>query len=219
MTHRVPDRTLGSALRRWRVLHRVKQAHAAERLGVAQSTVSRWEAGLQGMSPQERRGVERIVAARLDSAADRVLAGLVTDVPRPVHLICDLGHRLLACSEARAREFGIGGDGLLGSSLLRFATDELRAAEERLVQEGWYDRVVPIPLVIETGRNRSRLVPIRQGRCRWTRFVLSDGRAVRLVETLDPARSSQAMPEARRSGRVGRSADDPAAARRVRGTT
>jgi hypothetical protein len=129
-----------------------------------------------------------------------VLAGLVTDASRPVHLICDISHRLLACSEARAREFGIGADVLFGTSLLRFASDELVAADQRLVDEGWHDQAVPAPLMMDTGRNRSRLVPIWPGRCRWTRFILSDGRAVRLVETLEGARSSPATSAGRRSG-------------------
>ncbi len=201
MAYRISDRVLGGALRRWRVLHRVKQAHAAERLGVAQSTISRWEAGLQAMSSAERLAVEQIVAARLDNAADRVLAGLVSDVPRPVHLICDHSHRLLACSRHRAREFGINPSALLGASLLRFATDELVAADEQLGEEGWYDQAMPVPLVIDTGRNRSRLVPIRSGRCRWTRFILSDGSAVRLVETLAPVLPLRPTPAVRRIAR------------------
>jgi predicted transcriptional regulator len=55
---------LGSALRRWRLLHRVKQGHAAELFGVAQSTISRWEAGRQAMEPTERAKVEALVSAR-----------------------------------------------------------------------------------------------------------------------------------------------------------
>ena len=45
---------LGPQLKRWRTLHRMKQSHAAELFGVAQSTISRWEAGIQQMSPDER---------------------------------------------------------------------------------------------------------------------------------------------------------------------
>lgn len=199
MAHRVSDRALGFALRRWRLMHRVKQAHAAERLGVAQSTISRWEAGLQAMSAAERCAIERIVAARLDNAADRVLAGLVTDAPRAVHLICDHNHRLLAFSASRAHEFGIDAHALLGTSLLRFATDDLAAADVRLDEYGWYDQAMPEPLVIDTGHNQSRVVPIRRSRCRWTRFILSDGAAVRLVETLDAAPPPPATLANRRS--------------------
>lgn len=154
------------------------------------------------MSAAERCAIERIVAARLDNAADRVLADLITDAPRAVHLICDHSHRLLACSGPRASEFGIGAHELLGTPLLRFATDELAAANDRLDEEGWHDQAMPEPLVIETGRNRSRLVPIRQGRCRWTRFILSDGAAVRLVETIDAAPPPPARPAGRQSNRA-----------------
>ncbi|WP_371350758.1 helix-turn-helix domain-containing protein, partial [Salmonella sp. M265] len=49
MTEPLPSSSLGPALRRWRLLHRVKQTHAAELLGVAQSTISRWESGTQAL--------------------------------------------------------------------------------------------------------------------------------------------------------------------------
>ena len=98
---------LGSALRRWRLLNRIKQTHAAELFGVAQSTISRWESGAQEMEPAERAQVERRLSARLDAAADRALARLVDAGPSPMHLVCDLSHALLACSPSRAAEFGV----------------------------------------------------------------------------------------------------------------
>ena len=49
---------------------------------------------------------------------------------------------------------------------------------------GWRDGMAPPSLEFATGANGSALVPIRPGRCRWTRLVLSDGSAARLVETL-----------------------------------
>lgn len=180
----IPSLALGAALRRWRLLHRVKQQHAAEMLDVAQSTISRWESGRQAMELAERAKVEAIVSARLDTAADRVLAQLVGESPRSVHLICDFTHRLLACSAARANEFGVPAHGLIGRSLRRFATEKIEAEEQLLADRGWYDRPVPLPIEFETGRNASRVVPIRQSRCRWTRLLLSDGSPARLVETL-----------------------------------
>jgi transcriptional regulator with XRE-family HTH domain len=175
---------LGAALRRWRLLHRVKQAHAAELFGVAQSTISRWEAGRQAMEPGEQAKVEAVVAARLDTAADRALAALVTESPRAVHLVCDLTHRLLALSSARASEFGVPTRALIGRSLRRYATAEIVATDEALAERGWHDAPAPLPVEFETGANRSRIVPIRPSRCRWTRLLLSDGTPARLVETL-----------------------------------
>jgi transcriptional regulator with XRE-family HTH domain len=183
---------LGRALRRWRLLHGVKQQHAAEVVGVAQSTISRWEAGQQAMEPAERAKIEAIVSARLDSAADRVLATLVSESPRPVHLICDLTHCLLACSVRRAQEFGICATDLLGSSLLCYATEEILAREQTLGGVGWYDEPAPQPIEFHTGANESRIVPIWESRCRWTRLLLSDGTPARLVETL--SRESRSRP-------------------------
>jgi transcriptional regulator with XRE-family HTH domain len=131
---------LGPALRRWRLLHRVKQAHAAELFGVAQSTISRWESGLQAMEPAEQAKVEAVVGARFDAAADRVLAALICESPRAVHLICDLTHRLLACSSRRAEQFGVPQSELIGRSLWRFAPPKLVAVEGTLAGRGWYER-------------------------------------------------------------------------------
>jgi transcriptional regulator with XRE-family HTH domain len=195
----VQNSSLGPALRRWRVLHRVKQRHAAELFGVAQSTVSRWESGRQAMEPEEQAKVEAVVGARLDAAADRVLAALVCESPRAVHLICDLTHRLLACSSRRAEQFGVPESDLIGRSLWPFATDALAAMEGTLAGRGWYERLAPPPLEIDTGRNRSPIVRIRPSRCRWTRLLLSGGTPARLVETLSlnaARRSTPAGPTA-----------------------
>ncbi|MFM0041730.1 helix-turn-helix transcriptional regulator [Paraburkholderia metrosideri] len=175
---------LGIALKRWRLLHRVKQTHAAEIFSVAQSTVSRWEAGLQEMEPAERVKVERLLAARLESAADRALDRLVTESPREVHLVCDFTHRLLACSSSRAAQFGVPVAALLGRSLWRYATPEIMAKEHLLDDLGWRSVLAPLPLEFGSGVNHSSHVPIHDSRCRWTRMTLSDGTAVRLVETL-----------------------------------
>jgi transcriptional regulator with XRE-family HTH domain len=180
----LPHRPLGPALRRWRALNRVKQAHAAELLGVAQSTVSRWESGAQEMEAAQRGRVEALVGARLTSSGDAALARLVREHGRGAHLICDGSHRLLALSQARRREFGCDADQLMGRSLYPFITEELARVETGLDELGWFDLASPPAVVAETGANGSDLVPIRPGRCRLTRMILSDGTAARLVETL-----------------------------------
>lgn len=179
-----PPIPLGAALRRWRALHRVKQAHAADIFGVAQSTISRWESGVQEMETAERRRVEDVLAARLEGPAERALARLIEESRRPVHLVCDISHRLLALSPARAQEFAAGGLELKNQSLWPFITAELAATEAGLEAAGWYDLPVPPAIEAETGANCSAVVPIRPGRCRWTRLLLSDGSAARLVETI-----------------------------------
>lgn len=175
---------LGPALKRWRLLHRVKQSHAAELFNVNQSTISRWESGTQAMEPAERARAEKLLSARLDAAADHALARLVGESPRPVHLVCDITHRLLACSARRAAEFGAPLSTLLGRSLWRYATPEIAGKEALLDNIGWRDALAPPSLEFVTGTNDSELVPIAQSLCRWTRLTLSDGTAARLVETL-----------------------------------
>ncbi|MGN7740826.1 helix-turn-helix domain-containing protein [Pseudomonas sp. 22526] len=175
---------LGVALRRWRLLHRVKQQHAAQLFNVAQSTISRWESGAQAMEPAEQARLEQLLAARLQPGADQALARLVNDSPRPVHLVCDLTHRLLACSPARAAQFSVPVSELLGESLWGFSTAEIVSQEAALDDLGWRSMLAPPSLEFVSGANDSAIVPIRQSLCRWTRLTLSDGTAARLVETL-----------------------------------
>ncbi|WP_445178101.1 transcriptional regulator [Pseudomonas sp. McL0111] len=174
----------GIALRRWRLLHRVKQSHAAELFNVTQSTISRWESGVLAMDVAAHRQLEQLLAARLDGAADQALARLVRESLRPVHLVCDLTHRLLACSPARAAQFTGPLSELLGESLWRFATPQILDMELALDGVGWRELQAPPALEFITGSNDSSLVPIHSSRCRWTRIALSDGSAARLVETL-----------------------------------
>jgi len=171
-------------LKRWRLLHRVKQSHAADMFRVSQSTISRWEAGVQDAEPEQRARIEALLKARLDSAADHALARLVACSSQPVHLVCDLTHRLLACSVPRAAEFGVPVAGLLGRSLWPFATEEIAAQETSLDALGWREGIAAPALEFATGANDSLLVPIHQSQCRWTRLTLSDGSTARLVETL-----------------------------------
>jgi len=172
---------LGRSLKTWRALRRMKQMQAAELLSVSQGTISRWESGRLIPTGPEQVVLRLLLAARLDSAADHQLAQFVMQSSRPMHLICDLTHRLLAWSPSRAEDAG--GANLLGSSLWRYASDELRATERLLPELGWYQ---PAPPAIEglTGANRARRLRIRPGRFRFTRFQLSDGSFTRLVETI-----------------------------------
>jgi transcriptional regulator with XRE-family HTH domain len=179
-----PPPALGRSLRAWRAARRVKQAHAAEILGVSQATVSRWESGALAPSPRETARLADLLAARPETDADRALLDLVESSTQSTHLICDLSHRLLAASPARSGEWGLPKEDLLGVSLWRYASAAIVTAEAGLGEAGWYD-VLPPSLTVETGPNGSNEVPIRPGRMRWTRLRLSDGRFARLVRTQD----------------------------------
>lgn len=173
---------LGRSLRVWRALRRMKQGHAAELLGVSQATVSRWESGHQVPTLAEREALRRLMAAHLDGAADQALGRLVRGSAREAHLICDLTHRLLAASPARELRWKVSARELMGTSMWRYHTEAIARAEARLPALGWYGEAPPEVEVI-TGANDSAEVPIRRGRCRWTRLRLSDGSYARLVET------------------------------------
>lgn len=172
-------------LRTWRALHGVKQSHMAEMLGVRQVQVSRWESGQQQPGPGERAAIVELLTARLTGDADRTLARFVRETAAPMHLVCDLTHRLLAYSPARARQFRRSSGELDGRSLWACASAEISRAEEALEDLGWYDLPAP-SLELHTGAHRSDLIEIPESVFRWTRFRLSDGTHARLVETLDP---------------------------------
>ena len=70
-----------------------------------------------------------------------------------------------------------------GRSLWRFATEEIRAAESRLGELGWYDDGVA-QVSFENGANGSEIVPIEPGVLVWERLQLSDSTLARLVTSL-----------------------------------
>ena len=170
----------GRALRRWRRLRGLKQSHAAELFGVTQATLSRWERGHHRLPEQAASKLSRLLAAPLDSAGDAGLRRLVESSALPVHLICDLSHRLLAASPARFAQWTADAAQLRGTSLWRFATDEIRLAESRLGEAGWYDDGTT-EVRFWTGANHDSLVPIEPGVLVWERLTLSDGTLARLV--------------------------------------
>jgi transcriptional regulator with XRE-family HTH domain len=175
---------IGRTLKMWRALRRVKQAHAAELFGVSQTTISRWESGAQGVEEDRRVAIMRVLEARLDSAADRQLAMLVARSNAPIHLVCDLTHRLLALSPRRARDCKVAAATLIGASLWPHASESIIALERDLPDLGWLE---PAPPVVEgaTGPNASDMLVIRPSRFRYTRFQLSSGGHARLVETIE----------------------------------
>jgi transcriptional regulator with XRE-family HTH domain len=173
----------GRALRRWRRLRGVKQSHAAELFGVTQATLSRWERGHHRLPDTAARKLSSLLAAPLESAADAGLRRLVESSALRVHLICDLSHRLLAASPARFAEWTADAAELRGVSLWAFATDEIRSAEGRLGELGWYDDGAA-QMSFWTGANDSPVVSIDPGILLWERLQLSDGTLARVVTSM-----------------------------------
>lgn len=180
MTER--DRAEGRALRRLRQLRGVKQEDLAARLGVNQTTVSRWERGLLSVTAQQAGAIRAVLGAP-DPALDRVLRGLVEGSFRKLHLICDRTHRLLAASPARQAEWRLSFRDLARRPMIGFASPEILAMEAMLANHGWGEGGAD-NLVLETGANGDCDVPIQPGRVLWERVLLSDGSAARLVTTL-----------------------------------
>ena len=134
--------------------------------------------------PTARRASSRVCwPRRSNSAADAGLRRLVESSALRVHLICDLSHRLLAASPARFAEWTADAAELRGVSLWAFATDEIRSAEGRLGELGWYDDGAT-QMSFWTGANDSPVVSIDPGILLWERLQLSDGTLARLVTSL-----------------------------------
>jgi transcriptional regulator with XRE-family HTH domain len=169
-------------LKRLRLLRGMKQSHVAELLKVTQATVSRWERGLQLPSPDQEQAMLRLLTQPLCPGQDRALRRLVESSSKPVHLICDLTHRLLAVSGPRAALWRVPAGDMYGHSLWRFATPEIREAEARLEALGWDDETAPM-VAVNTGAALEQVVPIIPGWMLWERIRLEDGHEARLVTT------------------------------------
>lgn len=179
-----PSYNLGARLRRFRRLHGIKQDYLADTLSVSQGLISRWEAGKHLPSPEAAQQILDLIAVAPDSSSDRALVRLVESTKVPVHLICDATHRLLAASHPREREWRASADTYIGSSLWRFATEEIVMAEERLSEVGWFDIAHPVRISIPTKGNGSNEMRILPSTLEWESIGLADGRMGRLVTTV-----------------------------------
>lgn len=180
---------VGSALAAARRARGLKQAHAAELLGVAQPTISRIERGQIEPMGKLRARLLDLLAAHLDPVGDAALRRLVEGAAFPVHLVCDLSHRLLVASRPREREWRRPVAELLGAALWRYASDDIRAAEATLPGLGWGERGGAAVLEFDTGANATSGLRIAPATLAWERVILSDGAPARLVSSLaSPAR-------------------------------
>jgi len=171
---------LGPSLRRWRVLNRVKQQALAAEIGVSQAKISRWESGRYEPEGRDLQKVTTLLRARPDSAADQALLMLVTHSRSSVHLVCDITHRLLAVSPARALDWHVPAADLMGRPLWRFASSAIQRAETKLAENGWFEATSP-DIVFETELAEFSELTIPKSRIRISRLPLSDGRFARLV--------------------------------------
>lgn len=157
----------------------VKQAALAEMMAVDQATVSRWENGAQLPGrPVQEAVLNTLGAQRTD---DRALRRLVETSTDAVHLVEEASHICLAYSKNRAMEWKQWPGSLIGTSLWRFATDEIRQAEYELTDEGWWDAHLPEPKRFRTSAAYHDEITIRAGAILWERLYLADGTPVRLV--------------------------------------
>jgi len=181
MTMHLP---IGQALRRFRRLHSIKQAHLAEMMGVSQGSVSRWESATHEPDTAQRERLLAMIAARTSGAGDAALKRLIASSRCRVHLICDATHRLLAASPARAASWRTDVTPHLGLSLWRYASDEIIAAQDGLAERGWFASPSQ-SMKFYTSGNDSETIVIHAGMMRWETIMLADGRVGRLTTALD----------------------------------
>ncbi|MDV7142147.1 helix-turn-helix transcriptional regulator [Tropicimonas sp. TH_r6] len=170
-------------LKRQRIAIGLKQAALAHLLGLNQTTVSRWESGRQIPDPaMQQRALECVAARRTDDVA---LKRLVESSTLAMHLVDDADHTCLAYSKRRARDWHTTGRQMLGTSLWRFATDEIRKAEQALATQGWWDEALPAPRKVFTSEAIYPELRISPGGMLWERIYLADGTPARLVTGID----------------------------------
>lgn len=186
---------IGRALRRLRRLGGIKQSHVAELAGVTQATVSRWESGAHAPDPDQAERILRILEARLDGNADRALKRLIESSARSVHLVCDATHTLLAASPGRETEWLHPVGDYLGQRMFRFATDEIRRAEEQLVELGWFEPMGP-PILLWNSLNELPEIRMLPGLMVWERVRLADGGMARLCSKLTSDEVPVLVPDA-----------------------
>lgn len=174
-----PFPSFAQRLRGLRRTKGLKQSALAHDLCVAQTTVSRWEAGQQTPSAEmQQRALGILANARTD---DTALRRLVESAGNYVHLVEEATHVCLAYSRLRAGDWRTSQQALLGVSLWQFATDEIRQAEAELVDSNWWSERVPTPKSFVTSRQVHDQITISAGGILWERLYLSDGTPVRLV--------------------------------------
>ncbi|WP_397400141.1 helix-turn-helix transcriptional regulator [Phenylobacterium sp.] len=177
----ISDKTLpafGARLRRLRRLRGWKQSQVAEFANVSQTTVSRWEVG--EIEPDAWLMAKVLYWVGSSSGHDSALRRLVQSSRHPVHLIGEADHRLLSASEPRVREWRRSAGELLGSSLWRFATDEIVEAEKALIDRGWWAQADPAPVLVTTRNYDGPELRIVAGTMTWERVYLGDGTPARL---------------------------------------
>lgn len=172
------------AVRRTRVLLGMKQSHLAELVGVGQSSLSKWESGIH-VPPREKLALlARFVVEAPGEPSNAILKRLVEQSSREIHLVCDATHCLLAASPSRRAEWRLP-EGT-GIPMWRYATAEIRRAEERLAGLGWADGP-DMAVVFATSESHDPVVPIRPGRVLWERLPIGGLGWGRLVTTLHHA--------------------------------
>lgn len=168
----------GTRLKRLRRARCVKQFALADMLNVKQSTVSRWEAGLQ--VPNERLQRKALQLLFDNSSDDPALRRLVETSQSATHLIDDASHICLAFSPSRGKEWRCDPSALQGRQLWEYASDEIRMAEARMVDNGWWDDQLPAPVVLTTSAKSHPEMAIKAGELIYERLYLADGTPVRL---------------------------------------
>lgn len=162
----------------------VKQLALAQDLGVNQTTISRWEAGLQSPSGEiQQQTLSALSAHRTDDAA---LKRLVEHSSDCVHLVEEATHICLAYSPGRAHDWRNSQRALIGISLWQFATDEIRQAEAELADSDWWSSQYPSPKSFVTSEKVHTEITISAGSILWERLYLADGTPARLVTGVQP---------------------------------
>lgn len=164
-------------MRRWRRLGRIKQAAAAELLGVSQATVSRWENGITAPDPEERRRLRALIL-RQTLRGDRFLRHVVERAPGLVAAV-DRNSVVLAGSAAFGRVNRRSQAELVGFDFRPLVRGPLVEALKRIEDAGFYEGEVASVRVVLPVRNADGDEIFTDSL--WTPYRLEDGTIARLI--------------------------------------
>ncbi|WP_043646228.1 helix-turn-helix domain-containing protein [Caenispirillum salinarum] len=116
----------------------LSQERMAEFVGVNQSTVSRWEAGLTSPSQQQWSRILELSGAR-NNSHDLKLGFLASRCPGPASL-CTLDFRIIEASHALSEVMNIERSKLIGMNARNLFTDDLEHAYQKVCHRGILDK-------------------------------------------------------------------------------
>lgn len=144
-------------LRQYRRNNGINQSMLAEKLGVDQTTISRWERGCDIPGYAMQRRIRDLLRHEIDSRQELTLRARVRHSVWPATIV-RRGAIFVECNESALREIGLPGDDLRGESIYGHFGPNTDDITERWERAGIFNGEIALTITInqlETGPGRS----------------------------------------------------------------